>query len=270
MLRLRVRSGCWFAAFCSTLIVVASSTYFFKAVLTARALQIVGEDASHLRYRDVCALLVADKGGDLPDQLCIRTFASVVSGAIAVLMCAVTFILHLLVRRKAVIDLNQSCNVFAWDVIRYATSPGHTRIPLWCEFLLSFSLSILLGLNSVFVTGVQGPASTVGNLYYASWLAFLLCLRISLGCLEELYDIETNANSGVCKVDNQSDASSIPPTQTTVNAPQKNRAFALTLLKETRLKMNGLVACGSTSFCPYFRPFVQRQHGTRLAIKTPN
>ena len=64
------------------------------------------------------------------------------------------------------------------------------RLSLRTELALSFLLSLLLGLNAILVTSVQGPAATVGNLYYASWLSFLLCIRICLGCVEEFYNIE--------------------------------------------------------------------------------
>jgi hypothetical protein len=62
----------------------------------------------------------------------------------------------------------------------------HHRVPLRTELILSILLSLLLGFNAIFATGQQGPAQTVGNLYYASWGAFLLCVRICLGCLEEV------------------------------------------------------------------------------------
>jgi len=64
------------------------------------------------------------------------------------------------------------------------------RLSLRTELALSILLSLLLGLNAILVTSVQGPAATVGNLYYASWLSFLLCIRICLGCVEEFYNIE--------------------------------------------------------------------------------
>lgn len=66
----------------------------------------------------------------------------------------------------------------------------HPRLPLRTELALSLLLSAITGFNAVFCTGVQGPASTVGNLYYASWLAFLFCVRVALGCLEEFYRLE--------------------------------------------------------------------------------
>ena len=66
----------------------------------------------------------------------------------------------------------------------------HPRLPLRTELALSLLLSVITGFNAVFCTGVQGPAATVGNLYYASWLAFLFCVRVALGCLEEFYRLE--------------------------------------------------------------------------------
>jgi hypothetical protein len=63
------------------------------------------------------------------------------------------------------------------------------RLPLTTELILSILLSLLLGFNAVFSTSVQGPAAAVGNLYFASWLAFFLCVRICLGCVEELHNL---------------------------------------------------------------------------------
>lgn len=73
---------------------------------------------------------------------------------------------------------------------RYYAHHHPKRLPLRTELLLACLLSILLGVNAVLVTGVQGPALKVGNLYYASWLSFLLCVRNCLGCVEEFYNIE--------------------------------------------------------------------------------
>lgn len=73
---------------------------------------------------------------------------------------------------------------------RYYSHHHPKRLRLRTELFLAIMLSLLLGINAVIATGSQGPAATVGNLYYASWLSFLLCIRICLGCVEEFYNIE--------------------------------------------------------------------------------
>jgi hypothetical protein len=75
-------------------------------------------------------------------------------------------------------------------ISRYYSHHHPKRLPLRTELTLAILLSLLLGINAILVTGVQGPASKVGNLYYASIIAFLVMIRISLGCLEEFYTIE--------------------------------------------------------------------------------
>jgi hypothetical protein len=73
---------------------------------------------------------------------------------------------------------------------RYYSHHHPNRLPLRTEIVLGILLSILLGVNAVMVTGVEGPALKVGNLYYASWISFLLCVRICLGCIEEYFNVD--------------------------------------------------------------------------------
>jgi hypothetical protein len=215
MIRLRMRSGFWVAALCSTVVVFTSSALLFHSILMSQAIQIMGyadhssfedanqENATQIAYRDVCTILKTgtreqNNNGDvdLPKELCLRTSLSVLAGGIAACMCIAAIVLHLIVRRQAAKDMDLHCGgAFALHILQATAIPTGAHTPLWCELSFSLCLSVLLGLNAVFATGVQGPASTVGNLYYASWLAFLLCLRIFLGCVEELYEIETHGEA---------------------------------------------------------------------------
>lgn len=209
MLRLRERSGFWVAALWCSLVVMASSSFLYVAVLVAHATDAM--DGNAVRYRDVCAILKGHE--ELPEELCYRTSFAVVTGGAASFLCVVAIILHLLVRRKAAADEEQQCGAIAEQMLPGVMDPERSRIHLRLEFLLSFLLSCLLGLNAIFATGVQGPAASVGNLYYASWLSFLLCLRICLGCLEEMYhigspvDLKRNADSSSTEKESDSQSS---------------------------------------------------------------
>lgn len=77
---------------------------------------------------------------------------------------------------------------------RYYAHHHPKRLSLRTELALAILLSMVLGINAVLVTGVQGPALKVGNLYYSSWLSFLLCVRICLGCVEEYCNITVEDN----------------------------------------------------------------------------
>lgn len=191
MLRLRERSGFWVAAFCSSLVVLASSAYLYVEVLFSLAAQYANE--GKIKYRDVC-IIMKGRGG-LPDEFCARTSFSVIAGGISVSLCLMAMALHLRTRRKFATDEDQNCGAIAIHILPGALGPEVSHILLRMEFMLSLCLSVLLGLNAIFATGVQGPAATVGNLYYASWLSFLLCLRICLGCLEEIYYIDRSVDA---------------------------------------------------------------------------
>ena len=46
-------------------------------------------------------------------------------------------------------------------------------IPLRLECLFACVLSVVLSINALFATAVEGPASKVGDLSYSSWIAFV-------------------------------------------------------------------------------------------------
>lgn len=204
--RLRIRTAIWVAAALSCTVVTASSQYLWKTVLKPYATMYNSDSNVSL---PVCRA-VAEYATNLPDQLCFRTAAAWTSGVVAAALCGAAIVIHLYARKGASKVLTNSANN------RTASSGGHgadleemcthsvleevyvyNKWALFAEIVLSMLLSVLLGVNAVFTTGVQGPAATVGNLYYASWLSFLLCVRICLGCLEEYYDIKDESDSEV-------------------------------------------------------------------------
>ena len=184
--RLRIRSGIWVSALLATTVVLASSLLLWRDVLAPAASRSSGAE---LHFRGVClALAKSENNSTLPPELCARTALSICSGGTAVVLCLVAIVIHIGARRDAAAHvMDDSCSPVL-SVQHYAHH-FHSTSPLRTEFVLSLLLSTLLGLNAVFGTGVQGPAASVGNLYYASWASVLLCLRITLGCLEEMYNL---------------------------------------------------------------------------------
>lgn len=61
-------------------------------------------------------------------------------------------------------------------------------IPLRFECLFACIISVVLAINALFATAVEGPASNVGNLYYSSWIAFISSMRLALNCLEDMME----------------------------------------------------------------------------------
>lgn len=168
--KLRIRTGFWFAAMCCSSIIVASSQYIWAQVETEGSYFSAFWGTSH-----VC------QSAQYP-LLCKLTFFSWFSGLLSAILCASALILH-------------------WMSKRYSISEDHHhgllenlwqhRLPLWIELALSGILSVLLGAHAVAATSVVGPAARVGTLYYAAHFAFLLCLRICLGCVEEMFGIHS-------------------------------------------------------------------------------
>jgi hypothetical protein len=204
--KLRIRTGIWVAALLMTMVIVASSQYIWNAVLWPYAYQI-DPTVSHTSA-SVCTIVNSQRSSSnyssssskyIAPQLCYRTAAAWLSGLVAVFLCVTAIGIHWYARRGVARVWNDHDDIhpcsnkhsFVQAAFRY------NRWALRAELFFSMLLSVLLGFNAVFTTGVQGPAATVGNLYYASWLSFLLCVRICLGCLEELYDIDDNSESTV-------------------------------------------------------------------------
>jgi hypothetical protein len=54
---------------------------------------------------------------------------------------------------------------------------------LYCTLLYC---TIFFGVALVLIMGIGGPSQSVGDLLYASWLAFLVSLGIGMTCYEEI------------------------------------------------------------------------------------
>ncbi|GAX14877.1 hypothetical protein FisN_29Lh089 [Fistulifera solaris] len=216
--RLRFRTGIWTAAFLASWVIVASSQYVASEVLWPTVSDEAWDDVS-MRLR-VCEVINQQENSKLPPQYCGRTMAAWLAGIISMILCASAILMHATARYCSkrnqrrpfmagindeegdVVDEGDGDGAGIWSTAMVYDESAMTawervvahhqrnrRLPLHTEIFLSVILSVLTGFNAVFVTGVQGPASTVGNLYYASWLTYLLCVRIALGCLEEYYNL---------------------------------------------------------------------------------
>jgi hypothetical protein len=183
--RLRYRTGIWVATLVACLVIVFSSHHMWTVVIVP--------NAGDLRTTHVCAAqsnyhrnsYYNSARADSARILCQRTVAAWISGLVASALCATAIFMHLTSRRWTA-SYNQNLSTLE---VHSLDEKVLNRLPLTTELILSILLSLLLGFNAVFSTGVQGPAATVGNLYFASWLAFFLCVRISLGCVEESHNL---------------------------------------------------------------------------------
>ena len=71
------------------------------------------------------------------------------------------------------------------------------RIRSHVEMILSVFLFLLFGVAVALITGIGGPGQSVGDLYYATWLAFLVSIGIGYACYAEIKkdeQLDTNAS----------------------------------------------------------------------------
>ena len=78
------------------------------------------------------------------------------------------------------------------------TSYFSTKSRIHCEAVISIFLVLLFGVAAAMITSIGGPGQTVGDLYYATWLAFWVSIGIFVSCydqikMEELESEESNS-----------------------------------------------------------------------------
>ena len=64
------------------------------------------------------------------------------------------------------------------------------------ETYLSVFLMLVFSVGVALITGIGGPASQVGDLYYASWLSFFVSLAIFVSCIDQLQRQELDEAAG--------------------------------------------------------------------------
>jgi hypothetical protein len=65
--------------------------------------------------------------------------------------------------------------------------PGfYPHVQSHVEMILSAFLVLLFGVALAFITGIGGPGQSVGDLFYWSWLAFLVSLGLGMACHGEI------------------------------------------------------------------------------------
>lgn len=70
------------------------------------------------------------------------------------------------------------------------------RIRSHVEMIIASFLVLVFGVALALITGIGGPGQSVGDLYYATWLAFLVSLLIGITCYSEIRrdELETSGS----------------------------------------------------------------------------
>ncbi len=185
--KLRFRSGFWLVVLIASVIVFCSSSRIWVNYVypMAQANDTLGQ----------CTIINGFKARDdmglLHPNMCQRTIASRATGLICVALSLAALAAHYHFYRLIGKEMEASSIILGQKQNTAQLLEKRKKlIPLRMEFGFAFALTVLLAYNAIFVTAVEGPGSKVGNLYYSSWISFVMSMLIMLGCVEDIVDQE--------------------------------------------------------------------------------
>ena len=194
----------------------------------------------------VCQTVHDESDGEIPVNTCRRTGMAWMAGVLGMILCAVAIGIHKVGQTSAANQPTPSSPTGVSQVNVFERLLQNHRVPLGAEMILSFIVSGILGYNTIFATSKQGPASSVGNLYYASWISFLLLIRICLGCVEEWFQVEDSNESGVPPTTKPTADKKKNYTAPTLDNPQENNDSIQERIAEEE-EPDGLIAQSPTN-----------------------
>lgn len=140
---------------------IPSMAFIYWFALMTTSIIVMGSSADI--YNRNCEFAVDLK----PQPFCSRTVFAITTGTIATIA---------------------SLLIIVGKLSQYAT-------PFLLEVLLSAVLFILYIFELFYATRADGPGSPLGNLYYFSWISFLLCFGIGKSCYDDyVYALELEMN----------------------------------------------------------------------------
>ncbi len=189
--KLRFRAGFWLVVLIASVVIFCSSSRIWKNYIYPQAVMNDEIDDDGTICTILGGFMARDDMGLLHPSMCERTITSKATGIICVFLSLAALTAHYHFSRLIEKEMESS------SILRHIKEDEaqllqkrKKLVPLRLEFLFAFALTALLAYNAIFVTAVEGPGSKVGNLYYSSWISFVMSMLIMLGCLEDILDEE--------------------------------------------------------------------------------
>jgi len=185
--KLRFRAGYWLV------VLIASCMIYFSSSRVWRNDMTMANGYYDDDFNSLCTIwggfTARDDLGLLHPSKCERTKTSIATGIICVVLSLAALASHYhfykLISKEmessSILNNNKESHSCVFEKKK-------KLVPLRMECLFAFALTILLAYNAIFVTAVEGPGNKVGNLYYSSWISFVMSMLITLGCLEDILD----------------------------------------------------------------------------------
>lgn len=71
-------------------------------------------------------------------------------------------------------------------LVKWCCPAFYPHVQSHVEMIISAFLVLLFGVALALITGIGGPGQSVGDLFYGSWLAFLVSLGLGMACYSEI------------------------------------------------------------------------------------
>lgn len=189
--KLRKRTGIWLSTLVSSLVLYSSSNRVWRNSVYPSALA-TGE--LHNDGSGTCDIIhgyfstqTMDDMGFIHPSICQRTKVAKLTGIISVYLSFLALLAHFIMRTLVARETESSSRLLRESQNNEALFQRRKMlIPMRAELLFALLLAAILGINAFFTTAVAGPAPRVGNLYYSTWISFLLSMKLMLGCWEEI------------------------------------------------------------------------------------
>ena len=208
------RTGIWLATLIASIMIFTSSRRIWNNDMypTALANGEIADDAT------ICTIVhgyisLESRGsmGFIHPSECERTKAARATGIFCIGLSVFALVAHYNMHSIVAQEIRSSSKLLRnREDYGEILEKRRKLIPLRFECIFACIITLVLAINALFATAVEGPASNVGDLYYSSWIAFVSAMRLALNCLEDILkedeevleenspdSIDTDANSEV-------------------------------------------------------------------------
>jgi len=192
--KLRFRTGIWLATLISSIMIFTSSRRVWNNDIypTALANGEIADDGT------ICTIVHGyissesrDSIGFIHPSECERTKAALATGIFCIGLSVFALVAHYNMHSLVAQEIRSSSKLLRnREDYGEILEKRRKLIPLRFECIFACIISVVLAINALFVTAVEGPASNVGDLYYSSWIAFVSAMRLALNCLEDILEEE--------------------------------------------------------------------------------
>ncbi len=208
--KLRFRTGLWLTTFIASLVLYFSSNRVWRNSIYPTAVAygdvIVEDDVVDYDFSSsVCSIIHGyvslksrDDMGLIHPSKCEVTKAARATGIICICFALLALLAHCIMHRMVAREMKSYTKMLrAGDNMDQIEEKKRQLIPLRAECLFACIISVVFAINALFATAVDGPASKIGNVYYSSWVGFVMSMRLALSCLEDILEDDDDEEDSI-------------------------------------------------------------------------